>query len=157
MIIPMFDQSREREQSSYGEAVRLSNELRNKPSRPIFDRNEIVIGMTDPVSGFDCETADYSDFTNWLNAINIKKSQAIFWFVIRIMTWRFPEKHTEIKMNLAQNRKLEFEMILSQMKKEVEWVGTVGYSGLVRLDGSLTNPKNRVVKLNNDKYKSIRK
>lgn len=38
-----------------------------------------------------------------------------------------------------------------------EWVGTVGYSGMVRLDKSLNNPRNRVVKLNDDRYRIERK
>ena len=108
------------------------------------------------IIGFNCETADYSYFKNWLNSNN-KKSESLFWFVIRIMAIRFPEKHIDIKMNLASRHRLEFDLILSQMKNETEWVGTVGYSQMVRLDDSLLNLNNRVVKLKNDGYKIVRK
>lgn len=163
MTIPLFDQTREREQSSYGESVRLSNELRAIPSNQYTRLVVNEFGSLDNKTfnipakwGFNCETANYSDFTTWLNS-DIKKSQSLFWFVIRIMLWRFPQKHTEIKSNMSVNRHLEFDLILSQMKKESEWLGTVGYSGMVRLDGSLTNPKNRIIKLKNDGFKIIRK
>lgn len=134
MNISLLDQTKKGQHNSYGEVVRLSNELR---------------------ATFNCEAADYFDFMSWLNNPAIKKSQVLFWFVIRIMAWRFPTKHTEIRNKLAERRRLEFDLILSQMKKEVEWVGTVGYQNMVRLDGSLTHPRRRTIKLNNDQYKVI--
>jgi len=163
MNIPLFDQTREREQSSYGEAVRLSNELRAIQSSQYTTRiiNAFGVGETKTFNipakwGFDVETADYVKFTTWLNS-DVKKSESLFWFVIRIMAWRFPLKHTEIKSGLTVHRRLEFDLILSQMKKEYEWIGTVGYSGMVRLDDTLTNPRNRIVKGNNDDYTIVRK
>jgi len=155
MNLPMFDQTREREQTPYGESVRLSNELRSKLATTKFT----AIGLENvPVKwGFDCETAPYSDFITWLNDGTIRKSQSNFWFTIRIMVWRFPTKYTEIKNNLASRRRLEFDLIVSQLKKEVEWVGTVGYQNMVRLDDSLTNPRVKIVKLRNGGYKIVRK
>lgn len=162
MNIPLFDQSRVKELSSYGESVRLSNELRAVQSSQYtrWTVNKFDVGenktYTIPAKwGFDCETADYSTFTTWLNS-NSKKSQSLFWFVIRIMAWRFPTKHAEIKTNLAPRRRLEFDLVLSQMKKESEWVGTVGYSNMVRLDGTLNNSKNRIIKGNSDNYRIVR-
>lgn len=163
MNIPLFDQTRESELSSYGESVRLSNELRAVQSSQYTRLVDNGFGSFDNKTfnipakwGFNCETADYSDFTTWLNS-DIKKSESLFWFVIRIMAWRFPEKHSEMRLNIAVRKQLEFDLILSQMKKESEWIGTVGYSGMVRLDGSLTNSKNRIVKLKNDGFKIVRK
>lgn len=162
MILPLFDQTRKNERSSYGESVRLSNELRAVPSyeKTVFDtdiQGGGVKTITIPAKwGFNCETADYKDFNTWLNS-TVKKSASLFWFVIRIMAWRFPQKHAEMRTNLAERRKLEFDLILSQMKREFEWVGTVGYSGMVRLDGSLTKPHNKIIKLKNDGYKIVRK
>lgn len=153
MNIPLFDQTRKDELTSYGEAVRLSNELRSKPARTEID----IQGLRKDypaVNGFDCETASYSDFNIWLNDNSIKKSRSLFWFVIRIMCIRFPEKHTEIKTNLAEKNKLEFDLILSQMKNEMEWIGLVGYQNNVELDAeSELNIKNiKVVKKNDDVY-----
>jgi hypothetical protein len=153
--ISLFDQARKDELSSFGEAVRLSNELRATPSFTFTNINGEII--TVPAKwGFNCETAEYSNFTTWLNS-GVKKSESLFWFTIRIMAWRFPLKHLEIKNNLAPRRQFEFELILSQMKKESEWVGTVGYSNMVRLDKSLDNKKNKIIKGNRDNYSIVRK
>ncbi len=156
MILSLFDQTRKNETSSYGEAVRLSNELRSRTESSYIDGLGGLVKIPAKI-GFNCETADYIEFTTWLNNPAIKKSPSLFWFVIRIMAWRFPTKHAEIKASLSVNRQFEFDLILSQMKKESEWVGTVGYSGMVRLDKSLTNPRNRIIKGNNDDYRIVRK
>ena len=163
MNLPLFDQNRKNESSSYGEAVRLSNELRAIQATQYTRKESNAFGISElktyniPAKfGFDCETGSYLEFTTWLNS-NMKKSQSLFWFVIRIMAWKFPEKHIDIKMSLAERHKLEFDLILSQMKREFEWVGTVGYSQMVRLDDSLLNLNDRVVKLKNDGYKIVSK
>lgn len=145
------------EKSSYGESVRLSNELRYFLGGNRINADGMLVTDKSRLWGFDVETADYSKFKFWLNDVTINKSQSLFWFAVRIMAWRFPEKHTEIEANLADNHKLEFDLILSQMKKEVQWVGTVSYSNMVRLDRSLTDNKNRIVNLKNDGFKIVRK
>ena len=151
--LSLFDQTRMFELSSYGESVRLSNELRYSPSGNKKNHDGFKFFDNGRLWGFDCETADYSNFTLWLSNTNIKKSQSLFWFVIRIMAWRFPERHSEIRVNLAENHRLEFDLILSQMKKEAEWVGTVSYQNMVRLDATLTDVNNRIVKLKNDTFR----
>lgn len=135
----------------------MSNELRAKPSRTEISM-EGVRKDYPAISGFDCETADYSEFTLWLNDITKKKSKSLFWFVIRVMVWRFPEKHTEIKESLTPRRRLEFELILSELKKEQEWLGLTGYQNQVELnpDSPLNSKNVRVVKGNNDTYKSVK-
>ena len=157
MNISIFDQTRKDERNSYGEAVRLSNELRYQPAKTYIDEFGFRVDISERW-GFNCETAPYSDFVKWLNDNSIKKSKSLFWFVIRIMAWRFPEKHTAIKNSLSENRKLEFDLILSQMKKEYEWCGLTGYQNQVELNSdSLSNKKNiRIIKGNNDTYKTIR-
>lgn len=155
MNLPTFDQSRKHELTSYGESVRLSNELRAKPEQVYnFGLNKIPVRW-----GFDCETAPYSDFVSWLSNTNIKKSKSLFWFVIRIMAWRFPDKHTEIRNNLTDRRRLEFDLILSQMKKEFEWVGLVGYQNMVELnpDSPLNKNNMRIIKKNNDVFRWAKK
>jgi len=58
--LPMLDQSRKMENSAYGEAVRLSNELRSKPKHSIFDLdgNETIIPAK---NGINIETASISE------------------------------------------------------------------------------------------------
>ena len=164
MNLPIFDQTRKNELSSYGESVRLSNEVRAVQAHQIqkwviseFGVPELKTINIPAKDGFDVETADYRVFTLWLSNTNIKKSQSLFWFIIRIMAIRFLERHSEIRMNLAEKHKLEFDLILSQMKNEIEWIGTVGYSGMVRLDNSLTNINTQIIKLKNDGFKIVRK
>jgi hypothetical protein len=153
MIISLFDQTRKEERTAYGESVRLSNELRYKPARTQIGLDGLRIDYP-AINGFDCETANYSKFTLWLNDTTKKKSKSLFWFVIRLMAWRFPEKHTEIKNSLSDRNKIEFELILSELKKEQEWIGLTGYQNQVELnpDSELNNKNVRVIKKNNDRY-----
>ena len=156
MIIPMFDQARKKEDSTYGESVRLSNELRSSIPKTVLKRDgtkEYTVAKW----GFNCESADYSDFKKWQNDKTIKKSPSLFWFVVRIMAWRFPESHNDIRNNLVENRKHEFDMILSHMKKEVEWIGLTGYQNSIMLDGSMNNPRTKDKKFNNDRIRTVRK
>ena len=164
MNLPMFDQNRKDEPSTYGESVRLSNELRAIKAHTVLKWEVNSFGQDEQKTynipdkwGFDCETAPYTDFTKWVNNKSIKKSQSLFWFVIRIMIWRFPEKHSEIRSALTERHYLEFDLIASQMKKEMEWIGLVGYQNNVRLDNSLTNTESKIVKLKNDQYRIDRK
>jgi len=158
MNLPLFDQTRERELSSYGEAVRLSNELRAKPARSVinYDGERIDYPAKD---GFDCEIAEYNQFIIWLNDSNKKKSRSLFWFVIRIMSIRFPEKHNEIRNSLSDRNKVEYGFILSEMSNEIEWFGLTGYQNQVELNpSSELNIKNiKVIKGNNDTYKTVKK
>lgn len=163
MNLPMFDQKRENELSSYGESVRLSNEVRAVQAHQetlkiinIFGKEEEKTFNIPAKNGFDVETADYSEFVLYLNDTTIKKSESKFWFMIRIMCVRFPEKHSEIRANLNSRHHLEFDLVLSQMKNEIEWVGTVGYQNMVRLDKSLDSLRTKVIKLNNDEFKIVR-
>ena len=80
--LPIFDQSRKLESNAYGEAVRLSNELRSKPAITEISM-EGVRKDYPSISGFDCETADYSVFTLWLNDTTKKKSKSLFWIPIK--------------------------------------------------------------------------
>lgn len=150
--LPILDQLRKMELTPYGESVRLSNELRAKPPTSFIDSDGNTINKP-AMWGFDCETALYSDFTTWLNDVTIKKSPSLFWFVIRIMVWRFENKHSEIRNNLNLKHRDEFDLIISKIQKNFDWVGKVGYQNMVRLDGSLTNKNVRVI---TSKNKSIK-
>lgn len=135
-MMELLNQARKNEESSYGEAVRLSNELRAKQAYDITDLFGNI--RTIPAkSGFDCETALYGEFTAWLGDNSIKKSESLFWFVIRVMSVRFPDKHNNIRFNLVVDNQHEFDLIKAQSKNNVDWFGEVGYFNKVRLDGSL--------------------
>jgi hypothetical protein len=158
MNIENFDKTRGNPDNLtyYDEAVRLSNELRAVAPSTVIN----VLGERIDLPGkwgFDCETAPYSDFTTWLNDNTIKKSQSLFWFVIRVMVWRFPDKATEIRNNLTPDNQEEFDLIQSESRHEIEFLGEVGFSNKVRLDKKLNNPRNRTLKGKNENIKVVRK
>lgn len=143
----ILNQNKKLEESAYGEAVRLSNELRSKPSFSYVDE---ITGDTINVpfkSGFDCETAPYTDFENWLNDNTIKKSVSLFWFVMRVMVIRFPSKTNEILTHLKDEDKSEFSAIVSQKQNDWSWIGEVGYFDKQKLTDKkkLRNNKNIIL------------
>jgi len=159
MNIPMLDQSKVKlgrgvkhptNDQKYGEAVRLSNELRFRPAGNVI---KIIVGVSQTVWdegrlwGFDIETASFNRLMSYFTDNRIKKrSQSLITFVLSVIQWRFP---TEFHNDRNKITKLvsvsEFNLIETKTKKEVEYLGTKGYSGTVRLDGSLKRPKNKVV------------
>lgn len=146
MNIPFFEQTRKDEQTTYGEAVRLSNELRAKPARTQINPDGIRIDIP-AKTGFDIETCDVIDIQNWLNDFTIKKSPSLLMFVHRVFAVRFPDEYARLRDVIDARFKREFEMVQSEAKNEIEWFGEAGYQNLVRLDGSLTNPKLRITKM----------
>lgn len=168
MNIPMLDQSRKKEDSTYGECVKLSNELRNHNAIPIHDDFGRVSGFTNAkIDGFDIETGSFNDLKRWflqtyhttIRGIRKRKSDSLITFVFTFMFWRFETETISFvrSTQFPSYLKNEAELIMSDRKKEVEYAGTKGFQNLVRLDGSLTNPKSRVVRLNNDRIKVVRK
>jgi hypothetical protein len=139
-----FNQNKKNIASFEGEAVRLSNELRAKPaSMSINHRGERI--DTPAKQGFDVETADFKTMVNWLADTRIKKSESLIAFVHRCLSIRFPDKYTQNKSNIDNRYKLEQELIESNSKNDITWLGEVGYSNMVRLDGSLTKTYNKVI------------
>ncbi len=155
MII--LDQSRKMELSFYGDAVRLSNELRAKPSSTYLHPTTGQRVDIPARQGFDCETADFMTMVNWLADTRIKKSESLIAFIHRIMAVRFPTEYAQNKDKIQARYQLEYEMIQSNSKNDVSWFGEVGFSNKVRLDGSLTNPDSKVVRKRNDEIKIVRK
>lgn len=154
--IPLLDQTRKMEETPYGSAVRLSNELRPKPERTIIINRITGTTITYPAeSGFNFETAPYSDYRNWLTN-GRKKSNSILMFILRAICWRFPAEYSQIKANLPSGKwDSELQMIESNMRKEVEWLGEVDWTNMIRYDGSLNNPKVKTVEMGNGSWKTI--
>ena len=156
MNISLFDQSRKDELTTYGEAVRLSNELRSKKAVTRIDR---ILGRIDipAKQGFDIETCNISDFKKWIHNKKEKKSQSILAFVYRIISVRFPDEFKTFKQQIDNSFKLELELIESQSKNEIEWFGLTGFQNNVRLDGSLTNHSLKMIEKNDGTIKFIKK
>lgn len=131
MNLPKFPQSKATELSKAGECVRLSNELRNKKSFT-DDLGEFFPA----VDGFDIETCDEIKLKEWFNS-NKKKSPSLVSFVNRVYAWRFGDKHNQQSLALLQISNLERQLIHSNLKKELEFLGECGYHGKVRFDRSL--------------------
>ena len=142
-----------------GEAVRLYNSLLPKPARneannPLRPTELIFIPA---VRGIDLKTASFNDCINYLADTRIKKSQSQITFVHRWMAVNFDTEYTQNRDKIDARFKLEYEMIQSKAKSDVAWLGEVGFSGQVRLDGSLTQNRNRTVKQRNGEIKIVRK
>lgn len=158
MNISILDQTKAtpKLKTPYAEAVRLSNELRPQQARTTIN----IFGVREDLPakwGFHEETAPISDFYKWLNDPTIDKSTSLFWHVIRVMAMRFESEHANMKSKLNPRHLNEFELILSELRNEVEFLGEVGFSGMVRLDKSLTNPRSKAVKNRDGSIKIVRK
>jgi len=156
-----FDQSKIRNDTgkmsltTEAEAVRLSNELRSKPSKTYIGSNGNRVDIP-AKQGFDIETADFKIIINWLADTRIKKSQSLIAFVHRFLAIKFSTEYSKYKSKIDNRYKLEHEMIESNAKNDIFWLGEVGYSNMVRLDGSLTNKNTKVIKQKNGEIKTVR-
>lgn len=156
--LSLFDQMFKNEinGSLIGEAIRLSNELRAKQAYTEIDYSGKRIDHP-AKAGFDIETCDINDIKNWLNDHTIKKSQSLLMFVHRVLAVRFPNEYTLLKNTIDKRFRKEMELIESEAKNDITFFGEVGFQNLVRLDGSLTNLNAKVVNMNNDRVKIIKK
>jgi len=160
--IPLFDQSKIRNDSGKtsitqeAEAVRLSNELRSIPARSYINNKGVRIDIP-AKRGFNCETCDFMYMVNWLADTRINKSESLIAFVHRIMAVRFPTEYEHNKDKINARYKIEYELIQSESKNDIEWFGKVGFQNNVRLDGSLNNTKSKIIKQRNGEIKVMRK
>lgn len=163
MNIPLFDQTKLVTDSNKlaiteeAESIRLSNELRAKPMTSYIHATTGLRVDVPAKQGFDCETADFMTMVNWLADTRIKKSESLIAFVHRIMSVRFPTEYAQNRDKIQARYKLEFEMIQSNAKNDIEWFGEVGFQNQVRLDGSLNNTKSKIIKQRNGEIKVMRK
>ena len=61
------------------------------------------------------------------------------------------------KKKIDSRYKIEKELILSHAKNDVAWIGEVGFSNMIRLDGSLNNSSIKTTKLKNGEIRIIKK
>lgn len=138
--------------SKVEEAKRLADELRSKPATIIkadnFHHFEDIIKPA--VKGFDVETCSLLDITKYIKT-HPKISQSLLMFLYRIMAVRFS---TDFKiMKKTSPHKLEIELIESQAKNDIAWLGEVGFQNSVRLDQSLSLKSVNVIKAKNDQLR----
>ena len=154
--ISPVDQTKKDDTTFEGEAVRLANELRSAPGQTIIgpagERQDIPAKQ-----GFDIETADFNTMVNYLADTRIKKAESSRAFIHRVLAWRFPTEYAQKRDSIDNRYKLEYEMIQSNSKKDIEDLGMVGFQNNVRLDGSLTKNYVRTEKQRNGNIRSVKK
>jgi len=138
--------------SKIEECKRLANELRSKPERIIPANNyyrikEVVIPA---YKGFDVETCDFKDMKKYIRNTP-KISQSLLMLLLRIISLRFPKDYQTMKKNSPIQT--ELNLIESESKNDIAWIGEVGFQNCVRLDQSLTNKNIKVLKKKNDTLK----
>lgn len=143
MNLSAFDQTKKRECTYEGEATRLANFLRAKPASMFINSDGIRVDVP-ARRGFDCETADFSTMVNYLGDPRIKKSDSLITYVHRIMAVRFPDEYAQNRDKIHKRFKIEYEMIQSNAKNDAAWLGQVGFTNMIRQDGSLSRPTSEV-------------
>ena len=148
-----FDQSKIKDDSGKqsltyeAEAVRLSNELRSKPASFYINLDGMRIDIP-AKKGFDIETADFMVMVNWLGNPKIKKSNALISFVHRWLAVKFPDDYAKNKKKINDRHKGEIEIIVSNAKNDVSWLGECGFS---------SNPNTKIIKKKNGEIRILRK
>jgi len=138
------------------EAVRLYNDVLPKPAKFGIDSQGKRYDFP-AKRGIDLVTCTFMDAVNWLADTRIKKSESSIGFVHRFLSDKFPNEYAQNRDKIDSRYKLEYEMIQSNSKNDIAWLGEVGFSELVRSDGSLSNSKNRIVKQRSGEIKIVRK
>jgi hypothetical protein len=142
--------------SKIEECKRLANELRSKPEMSIkadgFHRfHDVIIPA---YKGFDIETCDFKDMKKYISNTP-KISQSLLMLMLRIIAVRFPKDYQTMKKNSPIQT--ELNLIESESKNDLAWIGEVGFQNCVRLDKSLTNKNIKVLKKKNDTLQIVRK
>lgn len=133
-----FNQKKKNDISNEGEAVRLSNELRNYKEKIVKDiHGEIINIIPEKTNGFDIETASFQTITEYLE--NNNTSKVLECFIHRILSNRFPNEYKNYNVNNEFTQ--EKDLIIENSKNDVNWFGEVSYFGKTRLDKSIDNKK----------------
>ena len=148
-----FNQSKKNDITFEGEAVRLYNELKTKPARFYINLNGVRVDVAEK-KGIDLNKSTFLQIVNWLADTRFKKSQSSIAFVHRFLSINFNSEYAQHRHKIDNRFKMEYELIQSNSKKEVQWLGEVGFQNMVRLDNSLTNNKSQIRK-NKDNTISI--
>lgn len=142
--------------SKIEECKRLANELRSRSK--IFVKADNFHVLSDVVipayKGFDVETCDFKDMKKYISNTS-KISQSKLMFVYRVMALRFPKDFQEMKKK--SSIKTELNLIESEARNDIAWLGEVGFQNCVRLDNSLTSKNIKVLKKKNDTFQIVRK
>ena len=132
-FVNKFNQDNKNQNNSEGEAVRLSNELRDRPEEIIKDIHGVIIKTVPKRNGFNIETASFELIADYLE--NNYLSKSLECFIHRVLSVRFPYEYKNYNVN--EEFVKEKSLIESNSKNNIEWFGEVGYFGKTRLDKSI--------------------
>lgn len=149
-----YDETFENDLTCHGEFVRLYKRVKTDRSQEVDEGGKI---KAEAYTGIDVITAPYEDFVTWLNRPE-ETEASIVWFVLRVMCYRFTDKHSEIRSNLNTQQQSEWDMLVSECPKDgdVSWFGRVGFSNF-RHDGQFNYNTIDTKKLKHDIMMSVRK
>lgn len=144
-------------QGAPAEDYRLYNEILPKPASFRIDEDTGARIDIPAKRGIDIKTCTFKQAVDWLADKRIKKSQTSMMYVLRHLAVRFPDDFARDQKKIMNRQKLEHEMIMANAKNDAGWFGQVSYQNMVRLDHSLDNPRNKVIKEKNEKFRIVRK
>jgi len=153
------DESGNRIVSTITESIALANELRYRAdSTKIFVNDlgkSVKIFVAGRLWGFNVEDCTFIKLMSYFTGNKIKRSQSLISFVIRIMALRFPKEYHENKNRIVKLiGKDEYEMIDSNKRNEINWLGECGFQNMVYYTKLKKNVN--VIKGKNDTIKIMR-
>lgn len=160
MTLPLFDQlhlkddGRESLVETAG-GMRLYYGLLPRPATFRIDGRGIREDIP-AKKGIDVTTASFMQIINFMADTRMKKSGSEIHFLHKCLALKFPTEYAQHKPNIEKRFKIEYEMIQSNAKNDLEYLGESDYSGY-RHDGSLFNPKNKKIKKRDGSIKIVRK
>jgi|LWDU01.1.fsa_nt_gi hypothetical protein len=132
------------------EAKRLANDLRSKKSYSYLSPYGVKIDVPS-YKGFDIETCELKEILKYLDDKSIRKSKSIIMFLYRVISLRFPNELSKRKDKVDARFKKEIEMIESNSKNDIYWLGEVGFQNMVSYtDKSIFNNRLSILKKKND-------
>lgn len=123
----------------YGEACRLADRFRAVPETTVQDDNDMDVTIQ-AVPGFDIESCTYRRIVDHLDQ-PIRMTPSEFWFLVRVVIIRFPDKHQQFRGHLTEDRRKEFDACVDDkpVDNEIEWLGEVGFTNHVTKTGRMNS------------------
>jgi len=117
------------------ELARLYLDILPTPQRIIKDYSGQDIIISEKI-GIDLSTATFIEIKNFLNDITIKKSDSVKSLCRRVMFLKFKTDFISEIPNVSSGLKKEYNMIALDKRKNVDFLGEVGFNYTVFFDRS---------------------
>ena len=133
-------------QTFEAEASRLAESLLPQPARTVIDIDGTRRDMPQK-TGIQVGTDTWPVINAYLSSPDTHLTPSQFWFIIRCCVMRFG-RSLILRENLTAERREEYDMLCDDVpdKVDLDWLGEVGYTNKVRLDGALDEPKVKLMK-----------